>query len=73
MNHLFAKRMAVSMCGIVSVVIGTLTLYGYITGLEYLSKWAGTTPMAFSTAVAVTLLGIAVTTIGITDSAWRKF
>lgn len=54
----------VQLLGLCGILIGSLTICGYMVGNPTLYTWSGWIGMALNTAVAVTLYGLAIYLIG---------
>ena len=54
----------VTIIGIGVMAVGGSSVCGYIAGKEYLTRWIGDVPMAFSTSILFTFVGLALYLIG---------
>lgn len=54
----------VTLIGVGCIGVGASAVVGYFTGKHHLTRWIGDVPMAFSTSLIVTFVGIALYLIG---------
>lgn len=69
-NKIMKRNLYLTLYSIVTLIglgcfgVGLSCICGYLAGKEYLTRWLGTVPMAFSTALCVMFLGLAIFLIG---------
>lgn len=65
------SRLIIAIAGIATMTIGTISVAGYVLGVPRLYGWLpDRTVMAFNTAIAFVVVGLALTLIGYSHRLW---
>lgn len=65
-------RMVVAVAGAAAFVVASITIIEYAVNPDVITHWAGDTPMALNTAIALLLVGAALMIVGSHNRIWKN-